>query len=627
VVDRVFVGSAGGAGSADNVRLTLDGNIVTSGKEGVGVMAQSIGTSGQGDITITLLRGKQIYAGTQGTGVWLAGGANNTIVNLGTLSVADGNKGWTVRAGDGNDVIDNQGMLAGQLDLGRGVNRLNNSAGQTVQAGEELLLGDARSVFANAGMLSPGGLGLAQKTVLRGSYQQAATGVTLAELDLGSGQLDQLDISGTAELDGHIKVSLLQPQRVRPGHVQTPLFTAALGVVNGGVQLSTAPSAVITYQLLYPNAQTAALDYNIDFSPAGIGRVQQEVGQYFNRIQLAGGSDALADSVVKLLYTPTLAAYRATLSDMTPEFYGHQQAGLLRSSAQFGGTLADDGENRLGDKRQAMWFQYDTERSQHRATDDYRQVSQSTKRYTLGLRKALTEQWSLGGSFATETNRSDGDSGHWTASGNAKHIGAALQYQFGNNQLALIPTYSTSTLSTQRRGETEDFTATASRRLTAYGAAVRYAHLLRVGESLYFRPTLDLGVTRLSAEATAEHGAGPTSLRLDDNAESHKWVRPVAKLGYRELLSNGYELHLHADVGMQRYFGKAMTTVKAGFTGAPAGAEAMRLPVPLDQSVADGVLGVDIIAARRFSLGFRYNTRFSEHRALDRYSMKLEGVF
>ena len=68
VVDNVFMGSAGGSGTSGNVNLTLNGSVTASGANGIGVLAQSSAAAGEGTISVGLAAGQSIYAGTSGIG-------------------------------------------------------------------------------------------------------------------------------------------------------------------------------------------------------------------------------------------------------------------------------------------------------------------------------------------------------------------------------------------------------------------------------------------------------------------------------------------------------------------------------------------------------------------------------
>ncbi len=626
-VDRLFADTSGGAGMAGSVNLTLDGNVLAEGQDGVAVFAQSRGTDGQGDINISLAEDKLAYAGANGVGVWMSGGANNSFTNRGVVMTADGILGRATIGEEGNDQIDNHGTFYGQFDLGYGMNRVVNHVDSLLVPGAVLRLGAANNQLVNDGIMIPGDMFYAQHTDLTGSFSQSATGMTYSELDFGSDILDQIYMTGTADLAGEMDVALLNPQLVPSGHYQKDLFHAELGLTDSGMFLTTAPSVVINYELLYPTGHAAVLDYNVDFSPKGMSKNLTEVGDYFNRIQSAGSSPALADTVIKLLYDPTMNDYRASLSQLSPEFYGEDQADLIHSSQQFGRTMANGGGYRFGDKDQVIWLQFDRENNTHSDSGDYKSVDHDADRYTLGFDKRLDSRWALGLSVAYEDTESDGYGGRWSSSGQTGHVGASLKHQSGNTQIALFQSYSWSDTDIERIVQvTEPLRAKARRHQDAYGGMLRLSHDLHQ-ESIYLRPLLDLGVTYLMVESTDEKGAGGASLELESYNETHTWVRPALGMGYKHSLNAGIDMHLHANLGFQYYLSDSETEVHAGFAGAPAGVDTMNVPVELGQSYADGAVGVDLKINKQVNVGFQYSTIFDKDHDLDRYSVNLTIPF
>ncbi|MFD0892672.1 hypothetical protein ACFQ5Q_03490 [Luteolibacter ambystomatis] len=626
-VDDFFFGSSGGTGSAGAITLRMRGNMVADGEGGVGIFAQSQGGAGQGNIEIDLAADKFLYFGENGTGVSFSGGAANKFVNNGTVSGKDGLAAWSVKGTDGGETVENNGDFFGQVDLGAGANKFVNHTDGVMVPGPLFLLGAAANQLVNDGILLPGNMLLAQHTDVTGSFTQSDTGKTYAELDFGTETIDQLYMTGTASLDGKVDVSLLNPQLVKSGHFQKVLYHADGGVTNDGLELVTAPSMVINYQILYPTGKDAILDYNVDFSPSGkLGRNLATVGSYINRIQDAGSSPALADTVVKLMYDPTIQAYKESLSMLTPDFYAEQQAEVLRGSQRFGETLFDGGAYRYGKKGRLLWFDFESSDTVHHGYDDYKTVRQNSNGFAMGFEHELKDGWIVGAAAALEENTAGGYDGRWRANGDTERLGAIVKRDFSGTEIAGILSYSWNQAQSRRSGAvTSPFYTHVDRDLQALTAMVRVSHEFN-NDGLYIKPMIDFGASRLSAESATETGAGATSLVLGHYNETHAWVRPAIEFGKVIPFQSGAELRLHAEVAYQHFLTPDHTDVIAGFAGAPRGVAPMDLQVQLG-SVGSVSFGADVIFVNEVSVGIDYTKAFAQNYDLDSVNLKVSTTF
>ena len=118
--------------------MTLAGNITAQGTDSMGIFAQSTGGKGGGDMSISIASGGMVQGGSgSGVGVRMADGANNTLVNRGTISSLSG---MAITATGGNDTIQNYGTISGSVDLGAGRNAFDNYLGATLNLGTMGLL-------------------------------------------------------------------------------------------------------------------------------------------------------------------------------------------------------------------------------------------------------------------------------------------------------------------------------------------------------------------------------------------------------------------------------------------------------------------------------------------------------
>jgi len=216
-----FIGSSGGAGTADDVTVTHRGRIETFGPAAYGILAQSacaswwqnagpitvtvdgdviahgldahgVVTQTTGGITLTIDSGTVQGGSGNAAGLWIDGGA--TLVNRGTIRALSGT---AIRASEGHQTIDNEGVIAGDVLLGAGSHVMTNHDGAVFAPGRAVDLG-ASGLLTNGGLLSPGGPGAASTIALTGSLALTATGILDIDV-LGTewGAFDCIDLTGT----------------------------------------------------------------------------------------------------------------------------------------------------------------------------------------------------------------------------------------------------------------------------------------------------------------------------------------------------------------------------------------------------------------------------------------------
>src|SRR5262249_40959797 len=157
--------------------------------------------------------------------------------------------------------------------------------------------GATGNTLTNAGVLAPGASGLAVTTQLSGSFRQLQSGSSNLELDFLANAVDSVNATGTVNLAGNINVNLLNTQAIRPGVHTKALYQGAGGMLANSPWLQGQRSVVIKYDLVFPDARTAALRYDVNFAAHGLQGNRLEIGDYINRVQEAGSSLALADSI------------------------------------------------------------------------------------------------------------------------------------------------------------------------------------------------------------------------------------------------------------------------------------------------------------------------------------------
>jgi len=519
-------------------------------------------------------------------------------------------------------------MFVGQFDLGTGTNSFTNAEGAIFVPGPQLLLGDPANLLTQSGTMYQGDR-MTQTGFLTGSFKQTETGKTFAELDFGSadpnvdgGNIDQLFATGTVDLAGRFDVSLLTPQLVPYGRFQKTLFNGALGATDSGMELTAAPSVVITYDLLYPTGNAAVLEYRVDFAPKELGRNLRGLGQYFNRIQAAGSSPELADVIVKLLYDPDLPTYRESLSQMSPDIYGELQAHAIEGNERLGQLLLGRGGYRTQIGKNRFWFQVLNEETERDAEDDYKAIDLTDTGVALGFESLLSDNWRLGLGFSYWDTDANGYDGRWTADGNAVQAGVALRGNAGQAEFGAALLYGRTNADVTRRGSVvNSFESFANQELNLLSAIIGGAYRFDLSRA-YIKLSADLGATQLMNASTDESGADALNLKLQDYSETHTWGRPAAEFGYRsESFGAGLHVHAFGGVGFLHYFSDPYTDVFAGLEGAPSGVPAMQVSVPLSQNEVRTFVGLELKSTSKWALGLRYSKAFSDRTDIDAWTL------
>src|SRR6185369_7219447 len=98
----------------------------------------------------------------------------------------------------------NSGTVSGGSGSGAGV-----VIGSGPSANNMLVNLGAGNALTNAGTLSPGGAGSIQTTALTGNLVQTPTGQLAIDFNMAGGSADRVNVSGTANLAGAVRMQVL----------------------------------------------------------------------------------------------------------------------------------------------------------------------------------------------------------------------------------------------------------------------------------------------------------------------------------------------------------------------------------------------------------------------------------
>ena len=627
----IFAQSAAGQGRAGNVLVELDGAIRASGKDAHGIYAQSGGASGNGNITIEIKTGGTVQGGIgTGAGVRLAGGASNSLTNRGTISALSGT---AILGGNSADAIHNFGTVTGSVNLGAGGNAFNNNAGAAFNAGPIVALGTGASsgTLTNRGTLSPAGAGVVGVTALTGNLGQP-DGTLAIDLDRKSQRADRLDVSGSASFGGRLVLSEMNAAAARPGTRSYTVLSAAGGAQNSGVSLVAPRSAVSDYQLAFSNANEVVVTVATDFSsPRHRGALsgnQRALGEGVNAVQMAGGSDALAPLVARLIEIEDPAELKAAYDHVSPEPHAGALGAAANSSARFSQALLScrvrDGEYRFVREGECSWFRMlGRETTRHRTAanpgfhEDAAEVSG-------GLQKQISRDWLAGIGLAYESSSLKTED-FSKSSGHRGQAGLMFKTLRGAASASLGLSAGGGRYDS-RRAPAPGVVASATQDITFAAAHVRLGYMFE-RKSWYVQPTVDLGSTWVRLAGFRETGAGGLGLDVQKQTEQYGTIQPALELGGEIALSSGTLVRPFGSIGATRYLSGTNPRVTAQFQGAPAGVAPFTVTGAIDKNYLDLVAGVDLLSRSGKDLRLVYTGQFGKETQTRAIALKLSIPF
>ncbi|HVN41319.1 MAG TPA: autotransporter domain-containing protein, partial [Steroidobacteraceae bacterium] len=620
-VDGAFKGSAGGAGLGGTITLDVDGNLVTAGAGSTALFAQSAGGAGGGDVSIALTKGHQLIGGAGGVAVQVDGGANNTFENFGTVATLSGLEGLAFFGGGGNETIVNHGAVVGDVDLGGGANQFQNQAGATFYAGSHVNLGGPGNLLSQNGLFAPGGVQHVAHTQLDGGFRQSAGGTSAFDLDFAANAVDSLVATGTVQLSGRLEVTLMNVGAIRPGEFEKVVFYGGGGLTDQGLLLNAPPSIVIHYGLSFPDAKTAELDYDVDFAPTGLVGNRVAIGEYINRVQAAGSSPALADTIATLVGQTELDPYSLLLTELGPEAYAEQQALAIASIQWFTRVMQDCGsyanDRFVGERPDCAWGLYDYSASTRDTHDGFPSSRQTANRFSAGYQRSLDGDWVMGFGVDFEHGDSHGFDGRWKGEATDVQFGLAGRRVFGATSVGGVLNVGNSHQDVHRSlAVTEPVVASGERDVPFLAAVLDVTHRYVAG-GVGISPALSLGLSSLFGDSMTEKYAGAQDLALSSHTDTRSWLEPSVAFDFERSLANNQTLRLYGRLGALYYLSQPSTEVVAGFAVAPHGAAPMVIGSDLGRTQFLGEFGVELYATDRYMLSVSYGRQGSDIRTSD----------
>lgn len=327
------------------------------------------------DGNLTLSNGGLIKGGATGSAIKFIGGVTNTITNDGGLdpletaeiSTFGTVQDFVITATSGNNTINNLrgGFIRGSIDLGGGVNAINNnSTGPTakslIEAGSVIDLGGGNFNNGDFGYLSPGGLGVilspdtqnsrvANQLVLNGDFNQSAQGHLVMDVNFATGESrtdfgDFIAVNGTANLGGFVT---LNPSTGagKQGTRTITLMSSTGTMTNSGIAVhpffanadysdGVSSNTAIFTPMLSVDGNNLNLSYTVNYTPNYLTPNQGSVADEIIKIQDAG-VPSYQPIAAQLLSITNPVDYQTAIDSLSGEGVASSQQMAFSARSQF----------------------------------------------------------------------------------------------------------------------------------------------------------------------------------------------------------------------------------------------------------------------------------------------------
>ena len=604
-----------------NVTVNVTGSIVADkvGSQGISAYSYVQGIPGvNGDIHVNVLGGSVV---AYNRAIYVNTGRNNTIYNIGSISSLIGS---TIEGGNGNEVITNDGLIVGGVDLGGGTNSFENRSAGIFESGAVVDLGIANTL-TNQGTLSPRGATVGISTVV-GNFVQAIDGKLLVSADWTANLSDQLIVQSTAHLAGTV-VAIPQNFPATAGLSKEFLIVrAAGGAINDG--LIAQDTATVDYGVRFDgNGTDVFLTAFVNFLGVGVGGLnpnQTAIAENLNVIISSSGSPKISSLSNALLTLPTQDALANALDQLSPEIYNYQKIDTLFAAEQFSADLLScrvgegDGYSFIREG-QCIWARARARFLDLDATANNIGAESTIGSFSGGGQAAIAPDWRLGLAVGYDTSSISTPTGA-SADGDRANIGAVLKYNPSSLLVAGSVTSGWSNFDTSRNISFGGFSNSASGDSDVdYVSGRLHLAYLFGRPDWHLKPMVDATATRLSFSDLYETGGGGAALHVNGDHDTVFSVSPALELGGLLRIDETAVLRPFARAGVTWRDGDDMS-LDAEFAAAPVGF--FKTKTALDEVLADLSAGVEVITRDGSAIRLQYDGRFGSDTQQNSASVK-----
>ncbi len=619
----IFIQSAAGI-DGGLVNLTYEGDILVSGENSHAVFVQSDGASANGDYVVDL--NGTVATGGSGTsaGFMSPDGANGTLNNYTTLSALSGT---AVQGGTGNDAVDNHEVIIGNVDLAGGANSFLNRADAIFLSSDIAFMG-AGNTLTNEGIMTPGGEGVIQTTLLTGNFVQTSTGddqgTLIMDVKYSADPSDLIDVTGTANVGGYVAPRL---QNLQYAGSVAIVSTGAGAVADDlevdedfvGVDYDTSVAGNDVLLELIPAFERPTHTHN-----------QRAVGAHFNDILNNGGSAGLAplftlagniqdeDELAAFLDRLHPEPYLAAVSTSYQASQAFTQDLLSCPEAGEGGSLNNEGE--------CYWARANHRYNRQYSNNGFIGFDENASSLSGGFQKSIGTNLFAGFSAGVDFNRTYIDD-RADMKGVRLMAGGVLKYEDGPLLLAGALSGGAGWFDMDRYVDLPTPGLTAESRINDAFATVdmRAAYTISNG-AWHVKPILDVSATHVHLGSFSETGAGAQNLVSSGTDEIFFNLRPSLEIGGLVTKQNGTSIHGFVRAGLL-YSPDTEMKLSASFEGTPANVAPFEVESKFDNTFADLSAGLYLNTENGVTVRFGYDGLFSANSASHRGSIKVSSRF
>lgn len=421
--------------------------------------------------------------------------------------------------------------------------------------------------------------------------------------------------SGTASVAGIVRTSVLNTPNILPGDHTVTILSAGGGATHAGLSLVAPISAIATFSLRYPDAQTIQLGYLVDFAPSGLNHNQSSVGGYFNGVQTAGGTPAMGPVISALFGVPTVAGLANVYDHITQEPYVQQITSTHQASLNFTDRLfscaAPGGQFQVGDEESCGWMRMDVNRFQRTQTTQNQAFRETTVAVSGGVEKGLEGGWRIGAALAYENSSSL--FAHADSSGDRVQGGVVAKKDAGWAELALAVTGGRGEFTVNRKLDlpSNGLQAQGQQSITFGTVSARIAR--KIGApGAWVRPGLEVVGTVAQSDNVVEKNGGPLNLNVAARQQNYWLVRPSIEVGGDFKVKDHIWLRPTARFTLNQVLAGRGTVLDATMEGGPGGVGPFRIRSTADRTTEEVSAGVSLVDSRGISARLGYVRQFGD---------------
>lgn len=633
-VEAVMIGAQGSA----LVNFDITGNALAEGDGARIIRLEASDADTNGFIEISE---EEVWFAKDGASlIETAGSFDLTLVNNGAFIYGGDTEGAPYRGGSGRDVIHNYGYYEGNLFLGDGANRFINHEGGILYSGLLVDLDNDGSTLFNYGSFVLGDASTPDVGTLVGNVEFGDTGTWFSVIDFNTNKADRLDVSGTAYLSGTLDMGLLSPEKILPGKHQIKLINAQSGdgissrlaedadthksnltepLAGLGDVTLTVPDSLIMDFGVFEDAGLFTFDYDLDFAPNWLSTSRQIVGEHFNSIQINDSSEALADTIVGLLFTKEATQIEGTYDLVSPEIYSRLISQQINEAVAFTDRLARceryDGLPHAKDRAECFWVSAGKVDFDLDFNGEWADLDHDGENYSLGGQRLVSDGIWLGLAASRSNGSSVLSNLADVSSGEAHQLGAMLRTsRFWGLDLggALALGFSSQDVSRNMMLERDD--RSQATRSSHWLSGRVFLEQTQQRDRWRFTPALDGGYSQVLAESVYENTNSVWGLDLGSEKRKQWWVRPRIEVNYEAPFGDSSRVGIDVSIGRRVVLSEKQVGGGATMLVAPEGVSPMYTRAFVDDALWESEFGVYWMTRSGFQIKASYGNTSGEYR-------------